>query len=179
MFAPKIQLDLLSPVDTILTCDRHTDTFTKFSIKIIPSPQKTDHDAVAPLVDKDPWRARLFTKVSTHVFVRKFCVRKNTLMNSTPGLDAISAWMWRPEFLCSVFLFIVACMTRKVSLPLPWSHIELLLAMQFLIDNIHYPIFLYTGWAKKRVDRLMTIILSNLNRFTIFFHWKIPGKICS
>jgi len=26
----------------------------------------------------------------------------------------------------------------------------------------------YTGWAKKRGHRLMTIILSNLNRFTKF-----------
>ena len=97
-----------------------TDTRTHLIFnKNHPPPKKTDHGAVAPLVDKDPWRARLFTKVRTHVFVRKFCVRKNTLMNSTPGLDAISAWTWRPEFLCNVFLFIVACMTRKVSLPLP------------------------------------------------------------
>jgi len=32
---------------------------------------------------------------------------------------------------------------------------------------------LHTGWAKKRGHRLMTIILSNLNRFKKFFHWKI------
>ena len=32
----------------------------------------------------------------------------------------------------------------------------------------------HTGWAKKRGHRLMTIILSNLNRFKNFFHWKIP-----
>jgi len=31
-----------------------------------------------------------------------------------------------------------------------------------------------TGWAKKRGHKLMIIILSNLNRFTIFFHWKGP-----
>jgi len=34
----------------------------------------------------------------------------------------------------------------------------------------------YTGWAKKRGHRLMTIILSNLNRFTNFFAGKFLGK---
>ena len=34
----------------------------------------------------------------------------------------------------------------------------------------------YTGWAKKRGHRLMTIILSSLNRFTKFFTGKFLGK---
>ena len=41
---------------------------------------------------------------------------------------------------------------------------------------------MYTGWAKKRGHRLMTIILSNLNRFAQFFsledslvNWKVNG----
>jgi len=33
---------------------------------------------------------------------------------------------------------------------------------------------LYTGWDKKVGHRLVTIILSNLNRL-IKIHWKIPG----
>jgi len=32
---------------------------------------------------------------------------------------------------------------------------------------------------KKRGNKIMTIILSNLNRFKNFFHWKIPWYICS
>jgi len=36
-----------------------------------------------------------------------------------------------------------------------------------------------TGWTKKRGHRLMTMILSNPNRFKKFFHRKIPWKICS
>jgi len=32
----------------------------------------------------------------------------------------------------------------------------------------------YTGWAKKRGHKLMNVILSILNRFKNFFHWKIP-----
>ena len=32
----------------------------------------------------------------------------------------------------------------------------------------------YTRWAKKRGHRLMAIILSILNQFKKFFHWKIP-----
>jgi len=35
-------------------------------------------------------------------------------------------------------------------------------------------VIVFTGWAKKRGHRLTTIILSNLNLFTNFFHWKIP-----
>ena len=34
----------------------------------------------------------------------------------------------------------------------------------------------YIGWAKKRVHRLMTIILSNLNWFTIFVTGRVLGK---
>jgi len=34
----------------------------------------------------------------------------------------------------------------------------------------------YTGWAKKRYSKLMAMIVSNLNRFLNFFHWKIFGK---
>jgi len=34
----------------------------------------------------------------------------------------------------------------------------------------------YTGWAKKRGHRLITIILSNLNRFKIFFTGRFQGK---
>jgi len=37
------------------------------------------------------------------------------------------------------------------------------------------PNYQYTGWAKKRGHRLMTIILSILNRFKKCFRWKIPG----
>jgi len=33
-----------------------------------------------------------------------------------------------------------------------------------------------TGWAKKRRHRLIAIILSNLNRFTIFFTGRFFGK---
>ena len=33
-----------------------------------------------------------------------------------------------------------------------------------------------TGWAKKRGHRFMTIILPNLNRFTIFFTGRFLGK---
>ena len=34
-----------------------------------------------------------------------------------------------------------------------------------------------TGWAQKWVHRLMTIILSNLNRLKFFFHWKTPPHL--
>ena len=33
-----------------------------------------------------------------------------------------------------------------------------------------------TGWAKKRGNRLVTIILSNLNRFKNFFTGRFSGK---
>ena len=33
------------------------------------------------------------------------------------------------------------------------------------------------GGAKKWGHKLITIILSNLNRFTIFFNGRFPGKI--
>ena len=36
---------------------------------------------------------------------------------------------------------------------------------------------MYTGWAKKRGHRLVTIILSNLNRFTVFLTGRFPGKV--
>jgi len=35
------------------------------------------------------------------------------------------------------------------------------------------------GGPKKWGHKLVVIILSNLNRFTILFHWKIPWQICS
>jgi len=34
----------------------------------------------------------------------------------------------------------------------------------------------YTGWAKKRGHRLMTVVLSNLNRFTTFFTGRFLSK---
>ena len=37
----------------------------------------------------------------------------------------------------------------------------------------------YTGWAKKRGQRLMAVILSVLDRFKNVFHRKIPRWICS
>jgi len=36
--------------------------------------------------------------------------------------------------------------------------------------------YTYTGWAQKRGHRLVTIVLSNLNRFTIFFTGRFLGK---
>jgi len=39
----------------------------------------------------------------------------------------------------------------------------------FTTHEMHLANSSYTGWAKKRGHRLMIIILSNLNRFTIFF----------
>jgi len=38
---------------------------------------------------------------------------------------------------------------------------------------------LYTGWAKKVDHRLMTIILSNLNRFNFFFAERFLGKFAA
>ena len=43
----------------------------------------------------------------------------------------------------------------------------------------HLYTFYATWWAKKRGHRLMTIILSILNRLKKLFYWKIPWRICS
>jgi len=44
---------------------------------------------------------------------------------------------------------------------------------EYILISMHS---VYTGWAKKRGHRLMVIILSNLNQFTIFFTGRFHGK---
>ena len=65
-----------------------------------------------------------------------------------------------------------ALTTNRPSLP-PSSTLTLTYICR--IQNM-VMIYTRTGWAKKRGHRLMTVILSNLNRFTNFLTGRFLGK---
>jgi len=63
-------------------------------------------------------------------------------------------------------LYIACCEQHRLPLRLAVSEQQKALACSLLL--VIYRV------GQKRGHRLMTVILSNLNRFTKFFHWEIP-----